>query len=140
MASTKPSLTAKASVIRGRLTLRRTVGFVLSTYICDPMAGTFKYFLLFLVTLLYLQAAFEVNTDSIKNTWGDEYDTYVHSTDGKPTYHTERYNPDSFVISPQAISSQVFRIHAFSSRKIADQRTCNVLVAKLFLSYCSFLI
>ncbi|MBS1652193.1 MAG: hypothetical protein JSU07_09310 [Bacteroidetes bacterium] len=38
----------------------------------------FKIFII-IAGLFYLQAAFEVNTDHVKNTWGDEYDTYIHA-------------------------------------------------------------
>lgn len=38
-----------------------------------------KYLTLLTVFVAYLQAAFEVNGEYIQNTWGDEYDLYVHN-------------------------------------------------------------
>lgn len=41
--------------------------------------GKLKYLITFIVFLGYSQGLVEVNTPTIKNTWGDEYDTYVHA-------------------------------------------------------------
>ena len=41
------------------------------------MTAKFKVLIFVVVLLCYLQAAFEVNTDTIKNTLVDEYDIYI---------------------------------------------------------------
>jgi len=43
------------------------------------LKGIFKYLILLVISLGYLQAMAEVNTETIKNTWRDEYDSYVQN-------------------------------------------------------------
>lgn len=103
------------------------------------MTAKFKYLLLFIVSLCYLQAAFEVNTDTLKNTWGDEYDTYIHA-DNNATQHilkTEHQTgfallPDLFRFQEVEISNPVFvaDLHSFFDTS----------PHKLFLKNCSLLI
>ena len=43
------------------------------------MPSRFFKILIFVAGFIYLHAAFEISNNYVKNTWGDEYDTYVHS-------------------------------------------------------------
>lgn len=67
----------------------------------------FKIFIL-IAGLFYLQAAFEVNTENIKNTWGDEYDTYVHA-DNSNSVHFYKGDQGKILISsiPSSFSIQI---------------------------------
>jgi hypothetical protein len=47
------------------------------------MKGIIRYILFLIVSLCYLQAVLEINTDTITNTWFDEYDTYIHVDNSK---------------------------------------------------------
>lgn len=43
------------------------------------MPSRFFKILILIGGFLYLHSAFEFSNDYVKNTWGDEYDTYIHS-------------------------------------------------------------
>ncbi len=45
-----------------------------------------RFLILAFVTVCYLQAALEINTEGIENSWGDAYDMYVFS--GSITHQT----------------------------------------------------
>lgn len=86
----------------------------------------------------YLQAAFEVNTGSVTNTWGDEYDTYIHA-DNSLTIHFDKLEqpqalvPLLFVIEKSSITSEK-SVLWLPNKDAADPPP------KLFLSYRSLLI
>lgn len=42
------------------------------------MQASLKYLVFLLVSVCYLQAAFEINAGPVTNTWDDGYDTYIH--------------------------------------------------------------
>jgi hypothetical protein len=108
-------------------------------YICNQMTAKLKYLLLLIVSLCYLQAAFEVNTDTLKNTWGDEYDTYIHA-DNNATQHILKveHKPD-FALLPDCFLYQ--EIETFKSFVVGDFRSfLDTSPHKLFLKNCSLLI
>ena len=96
-------------------------------------------FLFFFVFFLgYSQAVVEVNTDTIKNTWGDEYDNYVHAKNTETQnvnandHHTDlglSFASENFQICPLAKSSPSLGNSEF-----------NPYSSKIFLKNCSFLI
>lgn len=100
--------------------------------------GKLRFLLFFVVLLGYSQAVVEVNTDTIKNTWGDEYDTYVHARDSETQnvnandHHTDlvlSFDPENFQIRPLANSLTTVRNSEVSLHPF-----------KIFLKNCSFLI
>lgn len=97
-----------------------------------------RFLFFFVVFLGYSQAVVEVNTDTIKNTWGDEYDTYVHARDSETQnvnandHNTDvglSFVPENFQISPLA-----------NSLPTLGNSEVNILPFKIFLKNCSFLI
>lgn len=108
-------------------------------YICNQMTARFKYLLLFIVSLCYYQSAFEVNTDTIKNTWGDKYDTYIHA-DNNATQHIFKVEHQTDF----ALPSDFFRYHKieiYNPFFVTDFHSFfDTSPHKLFLKYCSLLI
>jgi hypothetical protein len=103
------------------------------------MTGKLKYLLLLIVSICYLQAAFEINTDTITNTWGDELDTYIQA-DNFAIPHIQKIEQSShyFLLSDYSFSYQV---------KITDSyfpsfsnSFASTSPHKLFLKNCSLLI
>lgn len=47
----------------------------------------FKFIFLIFIFTVYLQAVLEVNTDTIENTWGDEYDSYIKTNNNVSFSH-----------------------------------------------------
>lgn len=102
------------------------------------MTAKVQYLLFFIVSLCYLQAAFEVNTDTLKNTWGDEYDTYIHPHNHatqhilKIEYQTDlALLPDFFHYKKVEIYNSVFHAdhHSFF----------DTFPHKIFIKNCSLL-
>lgn len=63
-----------------------------------------------IVSVCYLQAAFELDTDYTKNTWGDSYDSYVQ-TDNSVAHHvTEKKQSTYFLHVPAVFQAQQFRV------------------------------
>jgi len=103
------------------------------------MTAKLKYLLILIVSLCYLQAAFEVNTDTLKNTWGDEYDTYIHA-DNSATQHILKIEHQTDF----ALLSDFFQYRNTEISKsffVADFHSFfDTSPHKLFLKNCSLLI
>lgn len=68
------------------------------------MKGLYKYLLVLLVTVCYIQAAFELNVGPIVNTYGDVFDTYVQAEDRSPS-HSQKYEKSiDFAELPAAVT------------------------------------
>ena len=95
--------------------------------------------LFYIFLICYLQAVFEVNTELIKNTWGDEYDTYLHSENDVllQFLKTDHFSKSAastrfFILQIQNLPSTSFFSDLCSALKNAP--------SKLFIAYCSLLI
>lgn len=75
-------------------------------YICNQMTAKFKYLLFIVVSFCYLQSALEVNTDTIKNTWGDEYDTYIHADNTASQHIIKIEHRSNFALLPDFFLSK----------------------------------
>lgn len=103
------------------------------------MTSKFKHLLFIVVSFCYLQSALEVNTDTIQNTWDDEYDTYIHA-DNNATQHILKIEhhsnspllPDFFFYRKFEINYSPF---ATEFHSLSDTST-----HKIFLENCSLLI
>lgn len=100
--------------------------------------GNLRFLFYFIVFLGYSQALVEVNTHTIENTWGDEYDTYVHSRASESQninaneHHTDLrlpFVPENFQVSPLGKS-----LPTFSNSEV------NLHPLKILLKNCSLLI
>ena len=100
--------------------------------------GKLRFLFFFIVFLGYSQALVEVNTDTIKNTWGDEYDTYVHSrTSESQNVNANEHHTDlelTFVAENIQVSPLVNSLPTFSNSEV------NLHPFKIFLKNCSLLI
>jgi len=98
-----------------------------------------KYFLFLIVSLCIYQAAFEVNTDPLKNTWGDEYDMYIHA-DNNATQHILKAEDQTDF----ALLSDFYQYHKAEISKLffvtGFHSFFDIFPHKLFLIYCSLLI
>lgn len=104
------------------------------------MKAVLKYLVSCFVLVFYLQAAFELNNESVSNTWGDEYDTYIHAdkTSDSPAFKTDHGTLLSVAtpVLPTALVTLKDIDPAFSSFKRIDHSP----PPKLYLSYCAILI
>lgn len=108
-------------------------------YICNQMTAKFKYLLLFIVSLCYLQAAFEVNTDTLKNTWGDEYDTYIHADNSATQHILKTEHQTDFALLPDLFQFQ--KVEIYNPIFVADLYSFfDTSPHKLFIKNCSLLI
>jgi len=104
------------------------------------MKAVLKYLVACFVLVCYLQAAFELSNETVSNTWGDEYDTYIHAdkTSDSPAYKTDHGTLLSAVtpVLPTSPVSVKESDRAFSSIERVDHSP----PPKLYLSYCAILI
>ena len=103
------------------------------------MTAKLKHLLLLIVSLCYLQAAFEVNTDTITNTWCDEYDTYVHA-DNSATQHIQKIEQSTdYALLPYLSLFYQIKINDKYFASISSSFT-DTSPHKLFLRHRSLLI
>lgn len=97
------------------------------------------FFIIFILIagFFYLQAAFEVNTDDIKNTWDDEYDTYIHSDNSSNNHF---YKVDHGKDLPAIVPSSFGIPISESEIIISFTERLNSPPPKLFLAFRSLLI
>ena len=108
-------------------------------YICNQMTAKLKYLLLLIVSLCYLQSALEVNTDTIKNTWGDEYDTYIHADNSPIQHNIKTEHSTDLALLPDFLFYQKFEIS--NTAFVADFHSLSdTSPHKIFLKNCSLLI
>jgi len=102
------------------------------------MKAKLKYALPLIVTFCFLEAAFEIDTDNIKNTWEDEYDIYVPSN-----------NSTKLVLAVDHFTDATLPDVAFFQRDHVGGSTTILLPAggtiflsppRLYIAYCSLLI
>lgn len=107
-------------------------------YICCVIIGKLKYLIAFIIFLGYLQAVVEVNTDTIKNTWGDEYDTYVHAKNSESTNFKKNDFHVAFILLKDHTTIQV-KLPSISL-PVVYHFSVKSYPPKIFLENCSLLI
>lgn len=103
------------------------------------MTAKLKYLLLLIVSFCYLQAAFEVNTDTLKNTWGDEYDTYIHADNNATQHILKVEHQTDFALLPDFFHYS--KVEIYNPNLVTDFHPFfDTSPHKLFLKNCSLLI
>lgn len=103
------------------------------------MTAKFRYLLFLVVSFCYLQSALEVNTDTIKNTWGDEYDTYIHADNTTIQHVIKIEHHSNFALLPEFFFFQNSEIN--NTPFVADFHSLSdTSPHKTFLKNCSLLI
>lgn len=105
----------------------------------QAMTVKIRYLVILIVSFCYLQSAFEVCTDTIKNTWGDEYDSYIHA-DSKASQQGFKFGHlNDFALPPDFPRLQEIDFHVFAI--VGDLHSFpDPPPHSLFLRNCSFLI
>jgi hypothetical protein len=101
------------------------------------MLSRLQYLVLVITSICYLQGVFEINTHSVKNTWGDEYDTYVMPDQSAPLHMSKlQKSPGDWFTFSASVHNENYTHYTSPDVIFPVQKLC-CSPPKLFISFCS---